>query len=54
MEPDICARSVLDVLTHCHNSVAMKNVVRPKQCLAHLVSDKHSIVMVGGSFVLSP
>ncbi len=49
-----CARSALDALTLYHNGVTMKNVVRLKQCLVHLVSDLHLIVVVGGSFVLSP
>ncbi len=51
---DICAKSVLDALTLCCNGVAMKNIVRLKQCLAYLDSDLHLIVVVGGSFVLSP
>ena len=54
MGQDTCARSVLGNLTHCYNGVAIKSVVRIKHCLTHLESDQHSIVVVGGSFLLSP
>ena len=54
MGQDICARNVLSILTCCHNGVAMKNVVRIKHCFMHLETDQHSIVVVGGSFLLSP